>query len=310
MTLINENEQKPAIDSSDKLRVSFDQVMKFCVGEDDPRQYMRQPAINDGFVVATNGHVILRVPVGQFDGVEHLPSDSKLSTLGVHHFFDQSFLPDPVRLILPEPVICPECGGKGSVFALERAVKQGLLCKDIAGWHSGVEMTPPVIGHDWRDAEGKLLHRVTMHAPDDFDEQYFHDLLTVPDEVWRDLALWDGCEECSGVGVRHVGIDETDSMTSMFAEVGGYPVAMPYLASVVSVLGDEVRISDTPAPGEEFMTMPVLFERGGVTIALQAVFTHRINRKWDAIAGKLLERCDVPGLFEGPEELAWQEVAA
>lgn len=89
-------------------------LQKFC-GNDWFRSYLHKPFSKDGFTWATNGHVIVRVPL--VEGVEPLSSkqplnvDATIAGLDDAIFFAPSFNLPPEKEL--HDIECPSCDGRG-----------------------------------------------------------------------------------------------------------------------------------------------------------------------------------------------------
>lgn len=96
-------------------------LQKFCGNADDAR--IGRPWSADGWTMATNGHVLVRVP--RIDGVEENPMAPLIVGSAVGSVLSQ----EPEEWVyftdVPEPalVVCPVCSGDGSV----------LLCPECDG---------------------------------------------------------------------------------------------------------------------------------------------------------------------------------
>ncbi|RVU32676.1 hypothetical protein [Neptunomonas marina] len=92
----------------------------WCAGEDDRRTYLREPMLHKGFAVATNGHVIILVPVleGSSAGLA-TPNAGVARFIDAHGFTEmQELNPLSDSIQSPEMSTCTECEGTGHVTDL------------------------------------------------------------------------------------------------------------------------------------------------------------------------------------------------
>ena len=136
--------------------MTADDLKQFCADREDPRPYLRQPWTRDGYTWATNGHIIIRVPV--IDGIPDCPN----SRDGVLLFSQQKEPIDWIPVPAVEPTKtedcencdgtgthecscgtehdCGECDGMGKVESKPQAIKVGNAffadhyLRLIAGW--------------------------------------------------------------------------------------------------------------------------------------------------------------------------------
>jgi hypothetical protein len=87
-------------------------LLKFCASSADPRTHMHQPMKVGIHAVATNGHILIRVPIGDRD----LPEAAPNITLAIEKMDKGHVAGEPVDLCslqLPPKTECPECSGAG-----------------------------------------------------------------------------------------------------------------------------------------------------------------------------------------------------
>ncbi len=94
-------------------------LQRFCANENDPREYLRAPWRDGGWVYATNGHLVVRI---RDDGAESIPARSSrhpnAAAMFRKHIEDRSceFMVMPP---ITEPDKCTHCGGAGFVSAIK-----------------------------------------------------------------------------------------------------------------------------------------------------------------------------------------------
>lgn len=87
-------------------------LQPFCADSSDPREYLHRPAVLDGHTVATNGHILIRVPGAEPGAGETLPD---WTAAGMRKMFAEEYgqfrsLPE-----IPARVDCGACNGTGYV---------------------------------------------------------------------------------------------------------------------------------------------------------------------------------------------------
>lgn len=101
-----------------------DILSKFVARNDDPRDFLRKPIIRDGFIYATNGHVVIRIKECQ--GIEAVESDQPKN---MHVIFDEN-VTTSFRLefpVLPPPDTCRPCQGSGQSYRCLSCNGQGVF---------------------------------------------------------------------------------------------------------------------------------------------------------------------------------------
>ena len=83
----------------------------FCA-VNDIRTYLNAPFVVDGHTIATNGHVLIRVPGADHDADPSLPVQVQSSIRKMFQPEDTDFVPLPA---LPDPQKCPLCNGTGFI---------------------------------------------------------------------------------------------------------------------------------------------------------------------------------------------------
>lgn len=92
-------------------------LQRFCADENDPREYLQKPWRDGGWVYATNGHLVLRIPDnGAPDTPERTDKHPAVPAMFRKYLEDRAceFLVMPS---IPEPNKCTHCGGAGFVWA-------------------------------------------------------------------------------------------------------------------------------------------------------------------------------------------------
>jgi hypothetical protein len=91
-------------------------LKRFCANESDPRAYLREPWAHNGYVYATNGHIVVRIPAPESAGVvaEHKAAATAEGLFAIFPAIEGAELPP---FTLGEP--CHFCEGSGIAYATD-----------------------------------------------------------------------------------------------------------------------------------------------------------------------------------------------
>jgi len=160
--------------------MKVDDLKKFCRNYKTPKLDLMTPFSWNGYAVATNGHVLIRIPaVPEVTRTENIPN--------VKEVFDKAPEPESWHEI-PEPAPaefheCPECGGKkwcqlccgeGRLLEFEKGIAKTIKCEMCNG--SGDFVTC-----EWCDGSGvEEVFRSTKIGAQTFQNKYLRILRTLP----------------------------------------------------------------------------------------------------------------------------------
>ncbi|WP_157832910.1 hypothetical protein [Thiolinea disciformis] len=99
------------------MTFSVEQIMRFCaLEEDDPRWYLQLPTVLGDAVIATNGHIMVSIPVSQCESIaEEWRDNDKLAKAVSNSPYSKPAFDKRVLVQLPDKVVCPTCHGSGMV---------------------------------------------------------------------------------------------------------------------------------------------------------------------------------------------------
>lgn len=119
---------KQQIATTDKLKIDEEALFDLFIGDDKYRPQFHKPFLQDGYVVATNANMLIRVRKellkGEYAENSHVPTVSKVFT---DYNFDKAVTLEKLEaaiaqcpledeeILIREAVDCPDCDGDGEV---------------------------------------------------------------------------------------------------------------------------------------------------------------------------------------------------